>query len=253
MINRNEVLNRAADECMKELYSLVQPTVSWNDFKHQIKIYSNKYKSWKEYERLLTKKEKEGLSEEELEKFSVFPANWANKSITECIGLRPWEFYYLPIKVVNDVCSSYTHAYKLDNKQELLDIIEILKQYCNDPIIDKYIDSWTDENGSHPGYTSYVRPDNLGAEINKILLETTTLVTETSIKVTEELQNKFFEFLDMAGKFFNWDSELNAFRASIYLGPSPNTNKQDVIDNWKNYRKQDIIIDDSEYDEYDEE
>ena len=46
---------------------------------------------------------------------------------------------------------------------------------------------------------------------------------------------KFFEFLDMAGNFFNWNGDLNSFYMSVCLGASPNSNKQAVIDNWKKY------------------
>ena len=40
---------------------------------------------------------------------------------------------------------------------------------------------------------------------------------------------------------------------SVYLGPSPNSNKEAVIENWKKYRNKDIEIDESKYnDEYEE-
>ena len=58
--------------------------------------------------------------------------------------------------------------------------------------------------------------------------------------------NKFFEFLDMAGKFYNWNRDLNSFNMTVYLGPSPNSNKQSVIDNWKKYKNQDIEIDEEQ-------
>ena len=243
-MNRDSVLSRAVDECLKELYSYVQPAVSWNDFKYQNEIYSSKYRSWEEYRRLLKKKEKESLSKEELEKFSIFPVNWKNKSITECIGPAPYEFYFLPREIMKGICDSYVYAYKMDNQQELLDTIEILKNYCNKPIVDKYIDDWTDETGfHHPGYRSYDHPDNLVKEITKIL---TKYDDSMDSEQGEEIVNKFFEFLDMAGNFFNWNRDLNSFNASVYMGPSPNSNKEAVINNWKKYRNQDIEIDEEQ-------
>ena len=237
-MNRDNVLSRAVDECLKELYSYVQPAVSWSDFKYQNEIYSSKYRSWEEYRRLLRKKEEGNLSKEELEKFSIFLVNWKDKSITECIGPAPYEFYFLPKEIMKDVCDSYVHAYKMDNQQELLDTIETLKNYCKEPIVDKYIDDWTDETGfHHPGYRSYDHPDNLEKEINKIIDDE---------DVSQLIQNKFFKFLDMAGKFFNWNRDLNSFSMSVYLGPSPNSNKEAVIKNWKKYRNQDIEIDEKQ-------
>ena len=32
MITRRDVIADAADKCMKELYSLAQPTITWEDF-----------------------------------------------------------------------------------------------------------------------------------------------------------------------------------------------------------------------------
>ena len=244
MLTRSDILSKAVDDCMKELYSYVQPAVSWNDFKYQDEIYSNKYKSWEEYRKLLRKKEKEGLSKEELEKFSIFPVNWENKSITECIGPRPYEFYFLPKEIMKDICDSYVHAYKIDNQQELLDTIEILKNYCKEPIVDKYIDDWTYETGfHHPGYRSYDHPDNLEKEIRKILdPDNSTFVGDLSTRIL----NTFFEFLDMAGNFFNWNRDLNSFNISVYMGPSPSSNKETVIKNWKEYRGEDIEIDEEQ-------
>ena len=215
MISRNDVLSKAIDDCLEELYTFVVPSVTWEKFKEECKIYSEKYKKW------------------ESEK--------SDKSKKECIGPAPYEFYYLPREIMKDICDSYVHAYKLDNQQELLDTIETLKNYCKKPIVDKYIDDWTDETGfHHPGYRSYDHPDNLEKEITKILS------VMNCDDLSEQICNKFFEFLDMAGKFYNWNRDLNTFNCSVYLGPSPNSNKEAVIENWKEYRNQDIEIDEEQ-------
>ena len=220
MINRDDVLSKAVDDCLKELYTLVVPKVTWEEFKEECKIYSEKYKKW----------ESERKANPELDK----------KSKTECIGPAPYEFYFLPREIMKDICDSYVHAYKIDNQQELLDTIEILKNYCKKPIVDKYIDDWTDETGfHHPGYRSYDHPNNLEKEITKIL---TKYDDSMDSEQGEEIVNKFFEFLDMAGNFFNWNRDLNSFNMSVYMGPSPHTNKEAVIKNWKEYRNQDIEI-----------
>jgi len=221
MISRDDVLSKAIDDCLKELYTLVVPKVTWEEFKEECKIYSEKYKKW----------ESERKINSELDK----------KSKTECIGPAPYEFYFLPREIMKDVCDSYVHAYKMDNQQELLDTIETLKNYCKKPTVDKYVDDWTDETGfHHPGYRSYDHPDNLEKEIIKIL------PSNTDINIIKEINNKFFEFLDMAGKFYNWNRDLNSFSVSVYLGPSPNSNKEAVINNWKKYRNQDIEIDEEQ-------
>ena len=246
MITRKTVLKHAVEECIKELYSLAQPHIDWEEFKKECKNYSNRFETWEIFRRAQIKKDE--FPQEWAHQKIVHP-NWENKSITECIGPRPFEYYYLPERVKDTIVEEYVDAYKLDSQQELLDTIEILKNYCNDPIIDKWIDN--DEYGR--GYKSYVRPACLKANIVEFLEEHYDLQDSEYNSDSQEILDIFFEFLDMAGKFFNWNSELNFFNTNVYLGASPSSNKQAVIDNWKIFRKTNIEIDDSEYDEYDEE
>jgi hypothetical protein len=214
---------------MKVLYSLAQPHIEWDEFVKENKIYSNKYKAWERYYEL---SKKESLTKEELKEFSVYPNEWKDKSLEECIGPAPFKFYYLPRNIFEEVVNNFVYAYELDQHQQLLDTIHILKDYCENPIVDKHIKN-------EDGLPEYDHPDNLKKEINKIIDDEDT---------SEYLQNKFFEFLDMAGHFFKWNGYLEAFDYTIYLGASPYTNKQEVIDNWKKYRNQTIKINDDEYD-----
>lgn len=236
MLTRRDLLSKALDDCMKDIYSFVQPSVDWDTFVEENKIYSNKFKVWERYKYL---DNKENKSEKELEEYSTYPiAKWKNKPIKECIGPRPYEFYYIPKEIMKDIVDLYVSIYKMDSKQELLDTISILKKYCEAPIVDKYISDYTDEHGNHhPGHRGYDHPDNLEKELEKILHNTSTV---------RIIQDKFFEFLDMAGNFYDWNGELNSFNISVYLGPSPNSNKEAVIKNWKEYRNQDIEIDEEQ-------
>lgn len=229
MITRRQILSKAADDCMKELYKYVQPKVEWDDFVQQCNDYSMKYKEWEEI--------KEN-----------------RPNIREFCGPKPYEFYYIPNDVLKEIYDSYVYAYKLDNHKELLDTIKILKDYCNKPIVDKYIEGETDEDGNKwPGHRGYDHPDNLEKEVNKLIGNFLD-----NKELSKLVCDKFFEFLDMAGNFFKWNSELNNFGLSIYLGVSPNSNKEAVIENWKKYRDTDITIDENLYKEdfeelYDEE
>ena len=242
MITRGDVLSRAVDECMKDIYSFVRPSVDWEEFVKENKLYSDRYRVWERFNHLY---HKENKTKKELEEYSTYPvAKWEGKSITECIGPRPYEFYYIPKEVMNDIIESYVSAYRMDQHQELLDTISILKRYCEEPIVDKYIDDYTDEYGNHhPGYRGYDHPDNLIEEVRKILIK---YDDHMDSEISEEVVNKFFEFLDMAGKFYDWNSYLNSFNTSIYFGCSPNSSKESVIKNWKKYRKQDIEINEEE-------
>ena len=240
MITREDILGKAADECLKELYSFVQPKVEWNDFVEENKEYSKKYRVWERFTHL---KHKENLTEEESKEFSTFPVEWKDKSIKECIGPRPYEFYYIPRDIMKDLCDSYVDAYKIDSQQELLDIIKTLKEYCEKPIVDKYVEDWTDENGlHHPGHRSYDHPKNLKEQIVEILGD----VAIDNEYYQNRICDKFYEFLDMAGNFYNWNRDLNSFNITVYLGPSPNSNKEAVIENWKKYKGVDIKIDEEQ-------
>jgi hypothetical protein len=226
-MTKDNVISDAIEKCLKELYTLAVPSITWEEFEKECIEYSEKYKKW----------ESERKENKELE----------NKSRKECIGPAPYEFYYLPKEIMKEICESYVYAYELDKHQNLLDIIEILKNYCKDPVVDKYVNDWTDETGfHHPGYRDYDHPDNLEKEIDKIITNYKGGKIPDQELLINNIKNKFFEFLDMAGKFYNWNRDLNTFNCSVYLGPSPNSNKEAVIENWKKYRNQDIEIDEEQ-------
>jgi len=212
MKTRDDVLSQAAEDCLKDFYNYAFPKVTWEDFLKENQEYTKKYNEWEKLEN--------------------------RPPIKEFCGPRPYEFYYLPSDILKDIVLYYVHAYKIDAQQELLDTIKILKDYCKKPIVDKYIEG---ENG-FPGHRGYEHPNNLEKE----LIEICDQHSHEPVNMAKEIQNKFFEFLDMAGNFFNWNRDLNSFNTTVYLGPSPNSNKQAVIDNWKQYRNKDIEIDEKQ-------
>lgn len=242
-MTRREVLEKAPTDCLKELYSKVQPAVDWDEFVKENKNYSNKYKAWERYYKL---SKKESLTEEELKEFSVYPNKWKDKSIRDCIGPAPYEFYYLPQEVFKEIVNSYIDAYCIDSQQNLLDIIDILKDYCLSPIKESYIKESDGETRR-----GYIHPDNIKKTVQSLLQAFYLDSDCDSSYVADELVKIFFEFLDDAGKFYCWNRDLNAFNTTVYLGPSPCSNKETVIKNWKNYRNKDITIDDSLYIEED--
>ena len=232
MLSRRDVLSKAADDCMKELYTFVQPAVTWDCFIAENKVYNDRYNEWKDHEN----------------------PEWEGKSINECIGPRPYEFYYLPENILKKVVSSYIYAYRIDKQEELLNTIEILKKYCEDPIIDKYVKEYTDERGNHhPGYRDYDHPDSITTELCNVITNSNINLGGNSgtdvVNLAQQCWDKIKEFLDMAGNFYNWNSELNSFNMTIYLGCSHNSNKEAVIENWKKYRNADIEIDESKWNE----
>lgn len=220
-MTRHEVIEMASIACLKELYSKVQPAVDWDDFMEENRLYSKAYKQW------------ESLHRESPEKAG---------SVLDFCGPRPYEFYYLPKDVMKEIADSYVKAYNIDAHQELLDIIDILKNYCKAPIVDAWI---TESDGQER--RGYHHPDPLKEDIATLLRGYVEQEDFDAVTVAEEVVENFYEFLDMAGQFYSWNSDLNAFNTTVYLGPSPCSNKETVIKNWKQYRNQDIKIDESIY------
>ena len=62
-----------------------------------------------------------------------------------------------------------------------------------------------------------------------------------------------YNFYIQDDNFYEWNGDLNSFNVSVYLGPSPNSSKEAVIKNWKQYRNKDIEIDESKYKEEEDE
>ena len=246
MPTRQNILIEAINKCLEELYSVAQPSITIKEFKKECENYTRKYRIWERYNSLSYRLEE--LTKEELVEYSTYPASWKDKSITECIGPTPTEFYYVPDKVQIDIRDSYVYAYEIDKHQSLLDTIKILKDYCEKPIVDKYIEDYTDENGNHSGYKGYDHPDTLKREVTKLLNIYFHYSDFDLFSIAEDIEKIFFDSLDKAGKFFKWNGELNNFNISVWNG-SPSSDKQAVIDNWEKYRNQKIEIDDDKFNE----
>lgn len=221
MITRRDVIADAADKCMKELYSLAQPAITWEDF---------------------IKENQEFIKREE-EYYKLPKEN--RISYKEFMGPKPYEFYYLPKEVLKEIVDNYIYAYEIDEHQNLLDTIDLLKKYCDDPIEEFYHPG----EGENPGYRDYRHPDNLSTCLISELKEYVN--SDISEEIIYKAKDLFFKFLDMAGKFYNSHWWLNSFNTTVYLGASPNSNKEAVIENWKKYRNKDIKIDESKYNEED--
>ena len=102
-----------------------------------------------------------------------------------------------------------------------------------------------EEEDGH-GYRGYKHPDSLYTEFAKLLRCFYDGDVDNEA-VAEELTKLVRDFFDKAGEFFSWNHDLNAFNTTVYLGPSPCSNKETVIKNWKQYRDKTILIDDSIY------
>lgn len=226
-MKRETLLEEAIERCMKELYSYAQPSVSWDDFMLQNKEYMEKYRQWESYMR--SKRNNDKYWQE----WKQIHPDWENKTLDECIGLRPYEFYYLPKEVMKTICDSYVDAYELDKQKNLEDIKDVLIGYCKEPIVD----TWIEEIEDGHGYRGYKHPESLENELKKLVGD----------EKGAEAWNLMAKYLNMATDFYSWNRELNIFNGNVYLGGSPHSVKETVIKNWKEYRGKDIEIDEERY------
>lgn len=231
MPTRRDILSKAADECMKELYSLVQPAVTWEGFLYQNKEYTKKYREWEKHDN----------------------PEWEGKHINDCIGPAPYNFYYLPQNIMKEVVDSYVYAYRIISQDDLLNTIELLKGYFENPIVDKYFPEVVEEDGfKHPGHRGYEHPKDITTQFCDIITDSNINLSGNTgtdvVNLADKCWDKVKEFFNMANRFYNWNSELNSFNMTVYLGSSPNSNKEAVIENWKKYRYEDIEIDESKWD-----
>ena len=131
---------------------------------------------------------------------------------------------------MKDICDSYVHAYKIDNQQELLDTIETLKNYCKEPIVDKYIDDWTDETGFHPGYRGYEKLKDIATIFEDTL---NANKDKSNAEIAKTLRELVIQRLNDCKNFYRFDREEGDFKASVALGASPTSNPETVRKYWK--------------------
>lgn len=142
-------------------------------------------------------------------------------------GPKPYEFYYLPEHIFKELQEMYIDAYSI--KSQFSNHIDLLISYFNDPIRDKWIEKGSDLLSRESGYRGYEHFSSLKEEIG------------------EEAFNKVLDYFKEANEFYSRDPYYNAFLMESALGPTPSSNKDRVIENWKKYRNEDITIDESMY------
>lgn len=116
---------------------------------------------------------------------------------------RLFDRHYLPSKIHTAILEDFAEAYDL--KSSLPEIIQILKDYFKDPIVDKWIEG---VNEHDPGHRGYDHPEPM-AEEHRLVAE---------------------KYMDMANEFFNWNRDLNCLYFNV-CNVSPNSNRE-TVEKW---------------------
>lgn len=111
--------------------------------------------------------------------------------------------HYLPHNIHTAILEDFAEAYDL--KSHLPVIVDILKDYFKNPIVDKWIEG---VNKHDPGHRGYDHPDPM----------------------PEEHREVAEKYLDMANEFFNWNRDLNSLYFNV-CNVSPCSNRE-TVEKW---------------------
>jgi hypothetical protein len=111
--------------------------------------------------------------------------------------------HYLPQRIHTAILEDFADAYQL--KSQLPDIIEILKGYFKEPIVDKWIEG---KGENDPGHRGYENPEPMPEE-HRVVAE---------------------KYMDMANGFYNWNRGLNCLYFNV-CNVSPCSNRE-TVEKW---------------------
>ena len=130
-----------------------------------------------------------------------------------------YEAHYLPWKAYKAIEEDFVTAYELEPK--LSGIIEILKGYFKEPIVDKWIEG---KGENDPGHSGYEHPEPMD----------------------DETYEKVCKYLDMANGFYNWNRDINYFYFNI-SNYSPCSNRETVEKWWHEHGDPDFKLPDDSW------
>lgn len=131
--------------------------------------------------------------------------------------------HYLPEKVFTEIEESYMDAYGI--KSNWHDYVDTVKEYL-------------EKGGPFNEYD-----DNGDKKLS--------MTKPLSELIGENNANIVFDIIEKCRSFYRFNKDESDFRFSVCLGTSPTSNKEKVIEYWRDHGV-DIQIDDSEWDEPEE-
>lgn len=127
--------------------------------------------------------------------------------------------HYLPHNIHTAILEDFAEAYEL--KSHLPGIIEVLKGYFKEPIVDKWIEG---KNEHEPGHRGYEHPEPMPEE-HRVVAE---------------------KYMDMANEFFNWNRDLNCLYFNV-CNVSPCSNRETVEEWYHEHGEPDFKIPEDDY------
>lgn len=155
-----------------------------------------------------------------------------NGTIVDNVETPLYERYYLSHEEFKYILNKYIKAYRI--QEEWHSNIELLEKYLNEGgTKDKYIESYTDENGNyHPGYRGFETVKPIKKQIIDFLQRNITAdynINQLSKDITEIVMDNIKD----CKEFYIFNREESSFSAGIALGASPTSNPDSVKKYWK--------------------
>jgi hypothetical protein len=146
----------------------------------------------------------------------------------ECV----YERYYLSYDEFKYILNKYIDSYGM--KEHWNEDITILEEYLNNGgTKDKYIESYTDEDGfRHSGYRGYEKVKPIKEQIREIIIDEIG-EGDISEKIINRVDKVVMDTISDCKDFYRFDREESNFSCSVALGSSPSSNPSTAIEYWK--------------------
>lgn len=193
-LTRRDIIKRAYTECLSEMYAKAQPSADYNQLIQDVK----------------------------------------DKKIKDSAHEPVYQRYYLSYEEFHYILDKYINAYGM-NEQWSTNMDTIYDYFNGNGIKDVWIPEEIDDNGyRHGGYRSSEHLPHIKKQfINLIQKETNKLTKKKIEKISEKLSDIVLENIYNCKNFYCFDREESDFSASIALGCSPTSSKEQVIKYWK--------------------
>lgn len=193
MLNRDNVINQAFHDCLKEMFAKAQPSV--------------------DYDQLIS--------------------DFKEGKITEGPKNHIYDRYYLSQEEFSYILDKYVDAYKIasdwPNHFELLENY-LHEGGSKDVYKPDWTDT---EGNWHPGHRDYEKVPSIEKQFRDYFKKVLGENYQDNEVFTKDLSDMVYETVQNCKNFYSFTREESSFRGGIALGCSPTSNKQTVIDYWK--------------------
>lgn len=202
MLDREEVLSRAVNDCYREMFAKAQPSADWDNLIAE-------YKAGKIDEK------KDGPI---------------------------YDRHYLSYEEYVYIINKYLDAYHIESDwKDYMEILEryLTLGGAKNKYIEEYTD---ENGNHHPGTRGYENVPPLKEHIGEIIYDEYDGNAEIADAVTEKVTNKVMEIIGLCKDFYCFNIDEQKFRNALAFGATPSSNIETVKKWWKDHYDIDVEI-----------